>query len=144
MRKTITRKWLKSEGACKDGIIWWEKNGHKSVVETLKVIHTRPSYAEWLLEHLLKKDKQASVKLAIYSAKMCIKNYVGDKAPLRNAIKLAEAVLKNDNPATRSAAARSAASAARSAAWSAASAAAESAAWKNILAYVITLEARDE
>jgi len=138
MRKTISRKWLEKENACEEGIQWWEAHGSRSVDATLRRIHEQPAYAGWLVRHLIAGDKPIAVRLAVFSARMCLDNYTGDKTPLIMAIEAAEAVLENDCEETRIAA-RSAAESARSAAdiaaWSASSAAwsaesaAASAAW---------------
>ena len=125
IRKTITREWLESEGACEEGIVWWEENGSSSIVETLRAIHTQPSYARWLIERLLVSDKKTAIRLAVFSTRLCLDKYKGDKTPLISAIESAEDVVKNDCKKTRAAAG--------SAAWVAAWAAGE-AAWAAALA----------
>jgi len=127
VRKTISRAWLQKEGACEEGIKWWEAHGSKSVKTTLRRVHQEPEYAEWLVSHLLHDNKPVALKLAVFAAKSCIDNDTGDKTPLINAIKAAEAVIENDNEETRSAA-WGAACSARGAA-SGAARSAESAAW---------------
>jgi hypothetical protein len=79
----------------------------------------KQAWSEMRIVRAWKWDKKASLKLAIYSAELCLKNfekvYPDDNRP-REAIEAAKRVLFKDTKANRSAAE----SAARSAAWSAA------------------------
>ena len=121
MRKTITEKWLRKIGACKDGIEWFKSKNTTSMIDILSVIHEKPDYAEWLIPKIGLTKKQ-SIKIAIYAAEMSLKNY--DRPNMQvlvDAIESAKMVLENDSEKNRSAA--------RSVA--------RSAALKDILAYVI-------
>ena len=129
-------KWLldPKHKACEDGYAWAKGKTLKEAWDGN--CGDRPDWMMWVYRYR-KPVKKLCVMVAVYSARLTLdefeKRYPDDKRP-RLAIEAAEAVIKNDTPTARSAAASaasawSAAESAWSAAWSAASArsAAESA-----------------
>jgi len=127
----ITKKWLKEQGACSEGVDWFMAFGKTDSVDVISGLleAERFNWANWLIVRLLnRKDK---IRYAIFAAEQVIslfeKKCPKDKRP-RNAIDAAKAVLKKDTKETR-AAAMAAALAAGDAAWAAAGAAAACAAY---------------
>ena len=143
MRKTITEKWLRKLGACDDGIEWFKTKNTSNMIDILKSIHEEPSYAYWLLSRIELSKKQ-SVRAAIFSAELSLKNYKGPESSILidSAAESAEAAGSADSALT---AVKATVEAAYSAAYSAAESsaipsvreAAKSAVWRKILAYVI-------
>jgi len=153
--KKITKEWLRKNNACTNGIKWFlSQDETNTATVLLKLVECgRPDDALWVIEKIINKNQ--SVRLAIFSARLCLSEfealYPDDKRP-RMAIEAAEAYIARPCEATKSSArsaaesawsarsarsARSPASAAAwsaawsawSAAWSAARSAARSAAW---------------
>ena len=128
--KTITKEWLVKNGACEEGIEWFKAQGTQDTKELLKkAVKDDATYCiKFFIEKAFNKDQ--SVKLAVYSARLCLENFErkfpDDDRP-RKAIEAAENWIKNQCKETELAA-RSAARSAWSAAWSAARSA-WSAAW---------------
>ena len=127
----ITKKWLKEQGACSEGVDWFMAFGKTDSVDVISGLleAERFNWANWLIVRLLnRKDK---IRYAIFAAEQVIslfeKKCPKDKRP-RNAIDAAKAVLKKDTKETR-AAAMAAALAAGDAAGDAAGAAAACAAY---------------
>ena len=123
----ITKKWLKEQGACSEGVDWFMAFGKTDSVDVISGLleAERFNWANWLIVRLLnRKDK---IRYAIFAAEQVIflfeKKCPKDKRP-RNAIDAAKAVLKKDTKETRAAA-----MAAALAAGDAAGAAAGAAAW---------------
>ena len=116
--KTITEKWLKEKKACSDGIEWFvaqqETNTAKVLIKLIE--EKRGSDALWVLEKTM--DTDQSIKVAIFSARLCLhefeERHPDDDRP-RKAIEAAELYLENPCEKTRSAAFSAARSAASSA-----------------------------
>ena len=133
--KVITKRFLKSKGACLEGLVEVEKWGLLGlpVSDFLDGLmeHGRFDYANWLIVELFTRKKQ-SIQYAVYAAELVIdiyeKEYPKDDRP-RRAIEAAKECIKKQSAKNIAAAW----SAARSAAWSAESArsarSARSAAW---------------
>ncbi len=123
--KEITLKWLEKQKACQSCIDWFlgqkETNTAKIMLKLVK--EERNADALWIFEQLA--NKKQAVALAVFSARLVLKNYEAentDTAP-RKAVEAAEAYLKRPCAETIQAA-RKAAKASWEAARSAALAAA--------------------
>ena len=113
MRKTITQKWLRKLGACEECINWFNTKNTNSILDILRVIHEKPSFAFWLLSRV-KLTKKLSIKIAAFAAELSLTTYVGpDRKILIAAIDAARNVLA-DNTEENRGAALAAARAARS------------------------------
>ena len=135
---TITKKWLKNQGACVEGYDWFI---HQHDTDELSVLNRlisekRYDWANWLIARRM--TRQQYLQYAIYAAEQVIelfeKQYPNDKRP-RLAIEAARKCITDNSRAARDAA-RAAGAAARDAAWAAArdaardaGAAARDAAW---------------
>ena len=123
---TITKEWLKSNDACSDGYKWFVNQDETNTAKVLLKLTAEDRFndALWVVERIL--NKSQSVKLAVFSAELCLPNfesaYPDDGRP-RKAIDAAKAYLKRPREKTKSAA-RAAASGAARAAWSASAASA--------------------
>ena len=103
----ITKQWLKKKNACQDGYEWFlnqkETDCGKVMLKLTKL--GRLEDALWLVEQLA--NKKQAVRLAVFSAKLCIKEFEkarpDDDRP-RKAIEAAEAYIKNPCEKTKSAA----------------------------------------
>ena len=151
MRLKVTKQFLREHRACQDGFRYWceQKKPHlfdfiRHCIKDKDNQETDESplnYANWLIVRCMTPDQY--LRYAIYAAKQSFPEYekfAPDDKRVKDAIKAAENVLKNNTAANRSAAATAARSAARSA-WSAESAArsawsgatsARSAAWSAV------------
>jgi len=131
--KTITKEWLREQGACTEGYDWFIRQRARDEVKVLEHLIKEEKYdwANWLIVRRM--ERKQYIQYAIYAAEQVIeiyeKQYPDDKRP-RQAIEAARRCLTDDSSAARAAysAADSAASAAYSAADSAAYSAADSAA----------------
>ena len=129
----ITKKWLKEQGACSEGVDWFMAFGKTDSVDVISGLleAERFNWANWLIVRLL--DRKNHIRYAIFAAEQVIsifeKKCPEDKRP-RLAIEAAKAVIENDTKETR-AAACAAYAAANTAAYVAyaAAAAAMAAAW---------------
>ena len=127
----ITKEWLNENGACQEGIEWFndqkETDAKNVLMSLLKQDHF--DWANWTVVRLMTHEQ--NIQYAIYAAEMVLDNYESkypdNKAP-RKAIEAAKAYLQNPSDKTKRAAASaaysaySAASAADRVAYSAASA----------------------
>jgi len=103
----ITKKWLKEQGACSEGVDWFMAFGKTDSVDVISGLleAERFNWANWLIVRLLnRKDK---IRYAIFAAEQVIsifeKKCPEDKRP-RLAIEAAKAVIENDTKETRAAA----------------------------------------
>jgi len=100
MKKVITKGKLKSWKPCKDGYIWWKKNGEITDTKALmlKLVDAdRFADAEWLLERIIQTKKEA-VQIAIFAAELALpiwEKYNSDDKRPQEAIKAAKNYLKN-------------------------------------------------
>jgi len=130
---TITKEWLKANNACASGYKWFVEQDETNTAKVLLKLTAEYRFddALWVAEHML--NKPQSVKLAIYSAELCLPNFESaypDDDRSRKAIDAAKDYLINPCEKTKSAAsaaASEAARAARAAAWAARAAASEAA-----------------
>ena len=138
----ITKKWLKEQVACSEGVDWFMAFGKTDSVDVISGLleAERFNWANWLIVRLL--DRKNHIRYAIFAAEQVIsifeKKCPEDKRP-RLAIEAAKAVIENDTKETRAAAcaAYAAANTAALAAGDAAYAAANTAACAaNTAAYV--------
>ena len=111
MIKTITLKWLQSEGACKESLEAWQKETDHNTFATLnRLVVKNPEWGNWLICRIM--NKKQAVQYAIFAAEQVIDIYEGkypnDKRP-RNAIEAAKAYLKNPSKKTKAYAADAAA-----------------------------------
>jgi len=110
MVKTITLKWLQSQGACKESLEAWQKETDHNTFATLnRLVVKNPEWGSWLICRLM--NKKQAVQYAIFAAEQVIDIYEGkypDKRP-RNAIEAAKAYLKNPSKKTKAYAADAAA-----------------------------------
>jgi len=114
MIKTITLKWLQSEGACKESLEAWQKETDHNTFATLnRLVVKNPEWGNWLICRIM--NKKQAVQYAIFAAEQVIDIYEGkypnDKRP-RNAIEAAKAYLKHPCAKTKAATAYAAACAA--------------------------------
>ncbi len=103
MIKTITLKWLQSEGACKESLEAWQKETDHNTFATLnRLVVKNPEWGNWLICRIM--NKKQAVQYAIFAAEQVIDIYEGkypnDKRP-RNAIEAAKAYLKNPSKKTK-------------------------------------------
>ena len=119
MITTVTKQFLKDNNACDDGCKYWckcsEPDLYKFSAQCIKDDHF--DYANWLIVRCM--DRPQYLRYAIYSAKQCLADFeqdFPDNKSVRDAIKAAEKVLKNDTAENR-AEAELAASSAYSAAY---------------------------
>lgn len=102
MIKTITLKWLQSEGACKESLEAWQKETDHNTFATLnRLVVKNPEWGNWLICRIM--NKKQAVQYAIFAAEQVIDIYEGkytDKRP-RNAIEAAKAYLKNPSKETK-------------------------------------------
>mgnify|MGYP001581383534 CR=1 FL=1 len=110
----ITNEWLRGKMACRDGKEWFaaqtETDGAKVITKLM--IANRFDWANWLIVRIMTQEQK--LRYAIFAAEQVIniyeKKYPQNDKP-RKAIEAAKAVLKNDTPETRAAAADAAAAA---------------------------------
>ena len=103
MIKTITLKWLQSQGACKESLEAWQKETDHNTFATLnRLVVKNPEWGNWLICRIM--NKKQAVQYAIFAAEQVIDIYEGkypnDKRP-RNAIEAAKAYLKNPSKKTK-------------------------------------------
>ena len=103
----ITKKWLKEQGACSEGVDWFMAFGKTDSVDVISGLleAERFNWANWLIVRLL--DRKNHIRYAIFAAEQVIsifeKKCPEDKRP-RLAIEAAKAVIENDTKETRAAA----------------------------------------
>jgi hypothetical protein len=133
MIKTITKQWLRKQGACGEAVQAWNgEKDHGTIITLNRLIkHKQYDWANWLIVRVM--ERKRYLRYAIYAAKQVIaiyeKRYPGDDQP-RLAIRAAEKCLMADtkkNRAAAYAAANAAYAAANAAAYAAAYAAANAA-----------------
>jgi len=141
----LTVGWLRTHGACEDGVTWFTAQSETAPVAVLRALmqDKKLNWANWLIVRVM--TKKQYVAYAIYAAEQVIelyeKHYPNDPRP-RQAINAAKAYMKKPTARATGAAAR-AARAARAAAWAAEAAGAAGATGaamqKKILTYGLTL-----
>ena len=140
----ITLRWLKSKGACRGGVEWFnaqEERGDIKLIEKL-MIEKHFDWANWLIVRVM--ERKQYLAYAIFAAREVLrifeKKYPNDNRP-RKAIEAAEKCLADDSFAAWDAAwaAWDAAGAARDAAGDAARAAAGEEMQGKIINYGIKL-----
>ena len=138
MKTKVTKQMLRTMGACSDGYKYWVDQNKPDLFDFINqcIKDSHSGWANWLIVRCM--DRKQYIRYAVYAAKQCLPNYekvYPDDKRVRDAIKAAEKVIKNDTKENRSAAERarsaawSAANVARRAAWSAANVARSAAAW---------------
>jgi len=132
MSKTITKEWLREQGACTEGYNWFIRQRARDEVKVLDhlIKEEKFDWANWLIVRRM--ERKQYIQYAIFAAEQVIeiyeKQYPDDKRP-RQAIEAARRCLTDDSAAAR-AACGAASDAAWDAAWAArAASAASDAAW---------------